>query len=116
VTGASCVRKREGERKQEAAVGDRLPPDRRWKDLKSVGIDVKLNQKEHGAFISSTAVGNYEGIYYGPATPFLDPDSYLYTSFYPGHPRNIGKVNDPVAHRSLGAPASSPGIPPDAGR
>ena len=66
------------------------------KDLKSVGIDVKLNQKEYGAFISSTAVGNYEGIYYGPATPFLDPDSYLYTSFYPGHPRNIGKINDPV--------------------
>ena len=66
------------------------------KDLKSVGIEVKLNQKEYGAFISSTAVGNYEGIYYGPATPFLDPDNYLYTAYYPGHPRNIGKINDPV--------------------
>jgi peptide/nickel transport system substrate-binding protein len=66
------------------------------KDLKSVGIEVKLNQKEYGAFISSTAVGNYEGIYYGPATPFLDPDNYLYTVYYPGHPRNIGKINDPV--------------------
>ena len=66
------------------------------KDLKSVGIEVKLNQKEYGAFISSTAVGNYEGIYYGPATPFLDPDNYLYTIYYPGHPRNIGKINDPV--------------------
>ncbi len=66
------------------------------KDLKSVGIEVKLNQKEYGAFISSTAVGNYEGIYYGPATPFLDPDNYLFTSYYPGHPRNIGKINDPV--------------------
>ena len=25
------------------------------RDLKTVGIDVKLNQKEYGAFISSTA-------------------------------------------------------------
>jgi peptide/nickel transport system substrate-binding protein len=65
-------------------------------DLKSVGIEVKLNQKEYGAFISSTAVGNYEGIYYGPATPFLDPDNYLFTIYYPGHPRNIGKINDPA--------------------
>ena len=25
-----------------------------------------------------------------------DPDNYLYTSYYPGHPRNMGKINDPV--------------------
>ena len=64
------------------------------KDFKDVGIEVKLNQKEYGAFISSTAVGNYEGIYFGPATPFLEPDSYLFTLYYPGHPRNIARIND----------------------
>ena len=71
------------------------------KDYKDVGIEVRLNQKEYGAFISSTAVGNYEGIYFGPATPFLDPDSYLFTGYYPGHPRNIAKVNDPALTEML---------------
>ena len=65
------------------------------RDLKSVGIDAKLNRKEYGAYIATTATGNYEGMYYG-ATPFLDPDNYLYTNFAPGHPRNVAKVNDPV--------------------
>ena len=65
------------------------------RDLKSVGIDARLNRKEYGAYIATTATGNYEGMYYG-ATPFLDPDSYLYTNFAPGHPRNVAKVNDPV--------------------
>ena len=71
------------------------------KDFKDVGIEVKVNQKEYGAFISSTAVGNYEGIYFGPATPFLDPDNYLFTIYYPGHPRNIGRINDPALTEML---------------
>jgi len=71
------------------------------KDFKDVGIEVKLNQKEYGAFISSTAVGNYEGIYFGPATPFLDPDSYLFSIYYPGHPRNIARINDPALTEML---------------
>jgi peptide/nickel transport system substrate-binding protein len=65
------------------------------KDLKSVGIDAKLNQKEYGAYISTSATGNYDAMYYG-ATPFLDPDNYLFTNYAPGHPRNVAKVNDPV--------------------
>ncbi len=65
------------------------------KDLKAVGIEAKLNVKEYGAYIATSATGNYEGMYYG-ATPFIDPDSYLYTNFYPGQPRNVAKVNDPV--------------------
>jgi peptide/nickel transport system substrate-binding protein len=63
------------------------------RDLKTVGIDARLNRKEYGAYIATTATGNYEGMYYG-ATPALDPDSYLYTNFAPGHPRNVAKVND----------------------
>src|SRR5262245_34433226 len=65
------------------------------KDLKSVGIDAKLNTKEYGAYIATSATGNYEAMYYG-ATPFLDPDNYLYTNYAPGHPRNVAKVNDPA--------------------
>ena len=65
------------------------------KDLKAVGIDTKLNQKEYGAYITATATGNYEAMYYG-ATPFVDPDNYLFTNYYPGHPRNVAKVNDPA--------------------
>ncbi len=64
------------------------------KDLKNVGIDAKVNQKEYGAFVATTALGNFEGMAYGPATPFLEPDNYLYTLYYPGHPRNLGHVND----------------------
>jgi peptide/nickel transport system substrate-binding protein len=64
-------------------------------DLKAVGIDTKLNQKEYGAYITATATGNYEAMYYG-ATPFVDPDNYLFTNYYPGHPRNVAKVNDPA--------------------
>jgi peptide/nickel transport system substrate-binding protein len=81
------------------------------KDLKNVGIDAKLNQMEYGAYISTSAVGNYEGMRYGPFTPFLEPDNYLYTLYYPGQPRNIGHVNDPAAadmlsrQRRVGDPA-----------
>jgi len=65
------------------------------RQLKTVGIDAKLNTKEYGAYIATSATGNYEAMYYG-ATPFLDPDNYLYTNFAPGHPRNVAKVNDSV--------------------
>src|SRR5262249_50577395 len=57
------------------------------KDLKAVGIDARLNTKEYGAYIATSATGNYDAMYYG-ATPFLDPDSYLFTNYFPGHPRN----------------------------
>ncbi len=65
------------------------------KDLKDVGIDAKLNQKEYGAFISTVPLGKYEGMVYGPATPFLDADSFLATAYLPESPRNNMKVNDP---------------------
>ncbi|HEV2054401.1 MAG TPA: ABC transporter substrate-binding protein [Methylomirabilota bacterium] len=65
------------------------------KYLKDVGIDAKLNQKEYGAWISSVPLGKYEGMAYGPATPFLDADSFLATAYLPDSPRNNLKVNDP---------------------
>ena len=67
------------------------------KDLKDVGIDVKLNQKEYGAYASTTVYGKYESMAYGPLTPYLDPDNFLFGPYFPGHPRNLSHVNDPVA-------------------
>src|SRR5262249_56877503 len=66
------------------------------KDLKDVGIDAKLNQKEYGVFITTTVLGKYEGLVYGPNTPFLEPDSFLATAYLPDSPRNMLHVNDPV--------------------
>jgi peptide/nickel transport system substrate-binding protein len=66
------------------------------KDLKSVGIDAKLNQKEYGAYISTTFYGKYDAMAFGPQTPFLDPDNFLYGQYYPGETKNHGLINDPV--------------------
>jgi peptide/nickel transport system substrate-binding protein len=67
------------------------------KHLKDVGIDAKLDQKEYGAFIASCYVGKFESLTYGPQTPFLDPDNYVFAMFSPGEPKNQSQVNDPVA-------------------
>ncbi|HTY76194.1 MAG TPA: ABC transporter substrate-binding protein [Candidatus Bathyarchaeia archaeon] len=66
------------------------------KYLKDVGIDAKLNQKEYGAYVATSVLGKYEGMIYGPSTPFLEPDSYLATAYLPESLRNISKVNDPA--------------------
>ncbi|MEK7444590.1 MAG: hypothetical protein AABZ70_07025, partial [candidate division NC10 bacterium] len=64
---------------------------------KNVGIDAKLNQKEYGAYISTTFYGKYDSMAFGPQTPFLDPDNFLYGQYYPGETKNHGHINDPVA-------------------
>jgi len=64
-------------------------------DLKEIGIEAKLNQREYGAYIATVPLGKYEGIVWGPATPFLEPDSFLATAYLPDSPRNNMKVNDP---------------------
>jgi peptide/nickel transport system substrate-binding protein len=65
------------------------------KDLKEIGIEAKLNQREYGAYIATVPLGKYEGIVWGPSTPFLEPDSFLASAFLPDSPRNNMKVNDP---------------------
>ena len=65
------------------------------KDLKDIGIEAKLNQREYGAYIATVPLGKYEGIVWGPSTPFLDPDSFLASAYLPESPRNNMKVNDP---------------------
>jgi ABC-type transport system substrate-binding protein len=66
------------------------------KNLKDVGIEGKLDQKEYGAYITSCFYGKFDAMTYGPQTPFLEPDSFLYGQYYPGEPRNQSHINDPV--------------------
>src|SRR5499426_4602364 len=65
------------------------------KDLKDIGSEAKINQREYGAYIATVPLGKYEGIVWGPSTPFLDPDSFLISAYLPESPRNNMKVNDP---------------------
>jgi len=66
------------------------------KYLKDVGIDAKANQQEYGAYIATTFYGKYESMAFGPQTPFLDPDNFLYGPYAPGELKNQAHVNDPV--------------------
>ncbi|MBM4439863.1 MAG: ABC transporter substrate-binding protein [Candidatus Rokubacteria bacterium] len=66
------------------------------KNLKDVGIDAKLEQKEYGAYITSCFYGKFDAMTYGPQTPFVEPDSFLFGQYYPGEPRNQSHINDPV--------------------
>jgi peptide/nickel transport system substrate-binding protein len=66
------------------------------KNLKDVGIDAKLDQKEYGAYIATCFNGNFPSMTYGPQTPFLDPDNFLFAQYYPGEPKNQSHVDDPV--------------------
>jgi peptide/nickel transport system substrate-binding protein len=66
------------------------------KYLKDVGIDTRLDQKEYGAFIASCYFGKFDSMTYGPQTPFVDPDNYIYGPHYPEELKNQSHVNDPV--------------------
>src|SRR5215472_452140 len=66
------------------------------KDLKAVGIDAELDQKEYGAYQATCRLGKFESMVFGPLTPFLEPDSFLFGQYYTGEPRNRSHVNDAV--------------------
>ena len=66
------------------------------KSLKDVGIDAKLDQKEYGAFIATCYFGKFDSMTFGPQTPFLDPDNYVYGMHYPDELKNQSHVNDPI--------------------
>jgi peptide/nickel transport system substrate-binding protein len=67
------------------------------KSLKDVGIDAKLDQKEYGAYISTCFYGNFPSMTFGPQTPFVEPDAFLFGQYYPNEPRNQSHIDDPVA-------------------
>jgi len=66
------------------------------KDLKAVGIDVKIDQKEYGAYIASCFYGKFESMTFGPQTGFLEPDNFLFGQYYPEELKNQSHINDPV--------------------
>jgi peptide/nickel transport system substrate-binding protein len=66
------------------------------KYLKDVGIETKLDQKEYGAFIATCYFGKFDSMTYGPQTPFVDPENYIYGMHYPDELKNQSHVNDPV--------------------
>jgi peptide/nickel transport system substrate-binding protein len=66
------------------------------KDLKTVGIDVKIDQKEYGAYISTCFYGKFDSMTFGPQTGFLEPDNFLFGQYYPEELKNQSHINDPV--------------------
>ena len=66
------------------------------KSLKDVGIEAKLDTKEYGAYIATCFNGNFPSLAYGPQTPFLDPDNFLFAQYYPGDA--LRAVLDPRLH------------------
>jgi len=66
------------------------------KDLKAVGIEVKIDQKEYGAYIATCFYGKFDSMTYGPQTGFLEPDNFLFGQYYPEELKNQSHINDPV--------------------
>jgi peptide/nickel transport system substrate-binding protein len=66
------------------------------KHLKDIGIDVKMNQKEYGAYISTSFYGKFDSMCLGPQTGFQEPDNFLFGQYYPGELKNQSHINDPV--------------------
>jgi peptide/nickel transport system substrate-binding protein len=66
------------------------------KYLRDVGINARIDQKEYGAYISTCFYGKFDTGAFGPQTPFLEPDNFLFGQYYPGETKNQSHINDPV--------------------
>jgi peptide/nickel transport system substrate-binding protein len=66
------------------------------KNLKDVGINARLDEKEYGAYISTCFYGKFDAMTFGPQTPFIEPDNFLYGQYYPGELKNQSHIDDPV--------------------
>jgi len=71
------------------------------KDLKAVGIDVKIDQKEYGAYIATCFYGKFDSMTYGPQTGFLEPDNFLFGQYYKDELKNQSHITDPVVDDML---------------
>ena len=66
-------------------------------DLKAVGIDAEIKMQEYTAYISTTALGKFEGgnrLVFGLLTPFTEPHDFLFNMYHPKGTRNTAEVND----------------------
>jgi peptide/nickel transport system substrate-binding protein len=66
------------------------------KYLKDVGIDAKIDQREYGAYQATCRVGKFDSMGFGPLTPFLEPDNFLFGQYHSGEIRNRSHVKDAV--------------------
>jgi peptide/nickel transport system substrate-binding protein len=64
--------------------------------LKDVGIDAELKLQEHGAYMSTTMQGKYEGMVRSPFGIAWEPDAPLYRTFAADSSWNAGHLNDPT--------------------
>jgi len=71
------------------------------KDLKAVGIDIKIDQKEYGAYIATCFYGKFDSMTYGPQTGFLEPDNFLFGQYYKDELKNQSHIVDPVVDDML---------------
>ncbi len=63
--------------------------------LKDVGIRATLKSKEYAAYQSTTSVGKFTGLAYGPYAVYPDPDGFLATYWRSSSPRRKSKWVDP---------------------
>ena len=66
------------------------------RQLKEVGIEAKLDTKEYGAYIATCFYGKFDSLTFGPQTPFLEPDNFVFGQYFPGELKNQSHINDPV--------------------
>ena len=61
---------------------------------KDVGIDARLNTLEYGAYIARVLSGKHDSLVFGPYTPFLEPEGFLFFPYSSVESRNTSMVND----------------------
>ncbi len=64
--------------------------------LKDVGIRATLQSKEYAAYQSTTSLGKFTGLAYGPYAVYPDPDGFLATYWLSSSPRRKSKWVDPA--------------------
>ena len=63
--------------------------------LKEVGIEAELKLQEHGAYMSTTMQGKFEGLVRSPFGIAWAPDAPLYRTFAADSTWNASHINDP---------------------
>jgi ABC-type transport system substrate-binding protein len=63
--------------------------------LKEVGIEAELKPQEHGAYMSTTMQGKFEGLVRSPFGIAWGPDAPLYRTFAADSTWNASHIDDP---------------------
>jgi ABC-type transport system substrate-binding protein len=63
--------------------------------LKEIGINATLKSKEYAAYQSTTSLGKFEGLAYGPYAVYPDPDGFLSNYWLSSSVRRKSKWEDP---------------------